>query len=350
MPGSWVTARRSRIVELGASAARFASSILGARDRSDKTVSAFITALNAILAPSARVHSSWESKYHVHTIEMRSNGAMPSRSDLADFLRARRAALHPEDVGLIPGPRRRTQGLRREEVALLANVSVSWYTWLEQGRPINASIDVLHALADALRFDPVERNHLLTLSGHATRTIVEAGRNRAPESVVRLLDELMPAPAYVLGPNWDFLAWNRAFTALYPRVESMEVADRNLVWVIFGDPQARDLIGDWEAEARRVLSQFRAETVPLRHDRVVAALVARLHEASAEFAEWWPRHDVGGFESHRREFHHPVAGHLQFETQQLIPSGDPDLRIVVHLPVTDDNSASRLSDATQAPK
>ena len=268
---------------------------------------------------------------------------MPRRADLAGFLRARRAALRPEDVGLQPGTRRRTAGLRREEVALLADVSVSWYTWLEQGRPINVSIDVLDALARALRLDPVERDHLLALAGQPSRRPVAPGRDHAPASSVRLLTTLEPAPAYVLGPRWDFLAWNEPFATLYPGLLELAPEDRNLVWAMFVDPSIRALVGEWEAEARRVLSQFRAESVAFRDDPAVDALVERLEEHSPEFAAWWPRHDVAGFETHGRTFDHPLAGRLVFEQHQLVPAGEPDLRVVVHLPVDGDDSAQRLA-------
>jgi len=112
---------------------------------------------------------------------------------------------------------------------------------------------------------------------------------------------------------------------------------------MFASADARELVGDWEREARRVLSQFRAETVPLRDDVAVVDLIERLRAASVEFAQWWPRHDVGGFETHRRLFHHPRAGRLEFETQQLIPAGEPDLRVVVHLGIPGDDSAQRLA-------
>jgi hypothetical protein len=158
-----------------------------------------------------------------------------------------------------------------------------------------------------------------------------------------LLAVLEPAPAYVLGPRWDFLAWNSSFLHLYPTVATMPVEDRNLVWVMFGEPAARKLILDWENEARRVLSQFRAEIVPFAEDPAVTSLVARLEAASPEFATWWPRHDVAGFETHRRTFDHPTAGRLVFEQQQLVPAGDPDLRVMVHLPIDGDDSAARLA-------
>jgi transcriptional regulator with XRE-family HTH domain len=270
------------------------------------------------------------------------------RADLAEFLRARRASLRPADVGLAPGTRRRTAGLRREEVALLAGVSVSWYTWLEQGRPVNASVDVLDALARALRLDAVERDHLLALAGHPHRRPVEPGHDRAPAALVHLLDALDPCPAYLLGPRWDLLAWNRSEERLYPKLSALPPEDRNLVWITFADADARSLIGGWEAEARRVLSQFRAETVPLRDDPAVAALIERLLEASEEFRSWWPRHDVGGFSAHVRTFHHPTVGRLTFEHQQVVAAGEPDLRVVVHLGIEGDDSCDRLATVALA--
>lgn len=275
---------------------------------------------------------------------------MSRRADLADFLRVRRAALSPTDVGLAPGGRRRTAGLRREEVALLAGVSVSWYTWLEQGRPINASDDVLDALARTLRLDPVERDHLLALAGHPRRRVIDPTRDRAPDDVHRVVDALDPSPAYALGPRWDFLAWNDGQRRLHPAIDTMAVEDRNLVWLLFVDDHVRSLVGDWELEARRVLSQFRAETTPIRDDPSVGALLARLFDASPEFAAWWPRHDVGGFERRVRTFHHPLAGLLRFDHQQLVPAGEPDLRIVVHLAIPGDDSLERLTAASRDPR
>lgn len=267
------------------------------------------------------------------------------RNDLAEFLKARRAAVSPEDAGLPAGGRRRTPGLRREEVALLAGVSVSWYTWLEQGRPINVSDDVLDALARTLRLDPVERDYLLALAGHPRRRAIDPVRDRAPDDVQRVVDALDPCPAYALGPRWDFLAWNDAQRRLHPGIETLPAEQRNLVWVMFADEYVRTIVGDWEQEARRVLSQFRAETTPIREDPAVHDLVARLLDASPEFAAWWPRHDVGGFERRERTFVHPVAGELRFEHQQLVPAGQPDVRIVVHLPIAGDDSVERLRRA-----
>jgi transcriptional regulator with XRE-family HTH domain len=267
---------------------------------------------------------------------------MHRRDELAAFLRARREALRPEDVGLPPGRARRTPGLRREEIALLAGVSVTWYTWLEQGRPINASTDVLEALARSLRLGDAERQHLLAL---ATRTPGEPVPDveHVPDALVRLIDSMQPAPAYVLGPRWEYLAWNRAQSLLYPMIEQLAPDDRNLLWVVFAEPQARALIVDWPEQARRIMAEFRAGTAGLRTDPKVVALVERLRAASPEFAEWWAQLDVAQFQTRVRRYHHPRAGELAFEYQQLTPSEWPGLKVVCQLPLPGDDSAERLA-------
>ncbi len=264
------------------------------------------------------------------------------RDELAAFLRAHRDALHPEDVGLPRGRSRRTPGLRREEIAMLAGVSVTWYTWLEQGRPINASTDVLEALARTLRLDDAERRHLLTLASR-TGTAHEPIIEDAPDALVRLITAMEPSPAYVLGPWFDFLAWNRAESLLYPPIDRLEPPQRNLLWVVFAEASARSLIADWDVQARRLLAEFRALTVSLRDEPAVVSLVERLHETSPTFAAWWSEQDVAGFQTRLRRYHHPNAGELVFEYQQLTPSEWPGLRVAVQLPVPGDDSAQRLA-------
>ena len=264
------------------------------------------------------------------------------REHLAQFLRARRDALTPADVGLPEGRARRTKGLRREEVALLAGVSVTWYTWLEQGRPINASVDVLDALSRTLRLSDAEHQHLLTLAGRPTADSVP-DTDHVPDALVRLIASMEPAPAYVLGPRWEFLAWNRAQRLLYPMIDQLTGDDRNLLWVMFAEPTARSLVGDWDEQARRILAEFRAGTAERRTDAQVLQLVSRLVEASPEFAEWWPQLDVAQFETRVRRYHHPIAGELAFEYQQLTPSEWPSLKVVCQLPLPGDDSAERLA-------
>jgi transcriptional regulator with XRE-family HTH domain len=263
------------------------------------------------------------------------------RKELAEFLRARREATRPEQVGLPPGRGRRTPGLRREEVALLAGVSVTWYTWLEQGRRINASDDVLLAIGRALRLDDAGQEHLIALTDPGTAS-VEAP-TEAPSALVRLLDSLMPSPAYVLGPHWEFVAWNTAQARLYPRIVELEPPRRNLLWVLFADTATRGLIVDWDIHARQALAEFRSATSSVRHDPAMTELVGILTEESQEFAAWWPEHDVSGFETRLRRFSHPAAGELTFEYQQLTPAEWPYLRVVAQLGVPGDDSAERLA-------
>jgi transcriptional regulator with XRE-family HTH domain len=266
---------------------------------------------------------------------------MPRRDDLAAFLRARRAALTPGEVGLPEGRARRTPGLRREEIAMLAGVSVTWYTWLEQGRPINASPDVLGALSRTLRLDAAEHEHLLAL---ATQPVGQVPTyDHAPDALVRLIESMEPAPAYVLGPRWEYLAWNTSQARLLPLIERLETPQRNLLWVVFAEPTVRVLLDDWERQARRILAEFRASTTELRDDPDVKQLVTAVKEASPEFCEWWAQHDVAQFQTRVRRYHHPRAGELAFEYQQLMPSEWPGLRVVCQLPVPGDDSAQRLA-------
>ena len=269
---------------------------------------------------------------------------MERRAELGEFLRARRAALHPDDVGLPAGFHRRTPGLRREEVALLAGVSVTWYTWLEQARRINASRDVLDALARALRLDPAEHEHLLVLADAAhPGAPVPPGPVDAPDALVRLIESMSPAPAYVLGPRWEFAAWNGAQARLYPTMEQLEGIERNLLWVVFAEPQARRLILEWEAQARRIMAEFRAGIAGFRDDPAVDQIVGSLLERSPEFAAWWPQQDVAQFQTRLRRYRHDRAGDLVFEYQMLVPSEWPNLKVVCQLPVPGDDSAHRLN-------
>ena len=224
---------------------------------------------------------------------------------------------------------------------MLAGVSLTWYTWLEQGRRINASNDVLLAIGRALRLDEAGLDHLLSLTEPGTATI--AAPAEAPSALVRLLDALMPAPAYVLGPVWEFLGWNTAQERLYPRIVELEPPRRNLMWVLFADPHTREQIVDWDIHARQALAEFRSATSTVRHDRAMVELVDLLTAESDEFAAWWPDHDVSGFETRLRRFQHPAAGELTFEYQQLTPAEWPALRVVAQLPVPGDDSAERLA-------
>lgn len=253
------------------------------------------------------------------------------RKELGAFLRARREQLDRGEYGLPPAGRGRTVGLRREEISYLSGVSVTWYTWLEQGRDINPSRQVLDAVATALRLTVAEHDYALTLAGFApSRPASVSTVASAPEHVQRFLDALDEHPAYALAPDWGIAAWNSAYQALYPNVATTPPEDRNLLWLIFTDPAVRELLDDWDDTSRRFLAEFRAEAGPRLGDPRYRDLIGRLMDANPEFRERWESHGVGGFESRERVFQHPTLGRLVFEHHQMRPSDQTDVQLVVY--------------------
>lgn len=253
------------------------------------------------------------------------------RDELARFLRDRRAQAHRPEYGLPPRGRGNVTGLRREEVAYLAGVSVTWYTWLEQARAINPSRSVVDAVARTLHLSSAEHEYLLSLTGVSgtTVTLLEPTPD-APPHVQRLLDALGENPAFALAPDWGFVGWNAAYTELYPNIVHLERENRNLLWVVYADPAVRELLPDWEETSARFLAEFRADTGSRGGDPNIRALIARLKESSTEFRSAWERYSIHGFESRERKFHHPTRGDLSLEHHELTPSDRPDLRVVVY--------------------
>ena len=254
------------------------------------------------------------------------------RKELGLFLRARRNQAVRVDYGLPPLSRTRERGLRREEVAFLSGVSVTWYTWLEQGRDINPSRQVLEAVGRALHLSDAGLDYVLSLGGYAAVGPGPAAAATAPAHLQRLLDALDPNPSFALFPDWGIAGWNSAYAALFPNIATVPAADRNLLWLVFTDPYVRDLLPDWEVTSQRFLAEFRAETGQRLGDVDVRNLVERLKSASPEFKEGWDRYDILGFESRERVFRHPGVGILRLEHHQLSPSDRPDLHLVVYTP------------------
>jgi transcriptional regulator with XRE-family HTH domain len=257
--------------------------------------------------------------------------AIARRQELAAFLRSRRARLAPEDVGLPPGVRRRTPGLRREEVAQLAGVGVTWYTWLEQGREISVSRLVLEAIARALRLDAAETAHLDTLAGIDARP-PPAQLGTLPAAVQAMLDELDPCPAYVLNSRYDVLAWNRAEATFVGDFGLLPWADRNMLWLLFTDPVWRTLLVDWPHDVAWVVAQFRAAMAKHVGEPHWIELVDRLRGASDDFARLWERHDVASSHSRTKRYLHPRVGLVTLDSLSLRLAEAPDCRVVVCIP------------------
>lgn len=267
-----------------------------------------------------------------------------SRSELADFLRTRRRHIRPVEAGLRVTGQRRTPGLRREEVALLSGVSLTWYTWLEQARDIKPSLQVMDALARTLHMSAAEHEYVLRLTGHATERALGNSSVVMPPHGQRLLDALGTSPAYATTHNWSIVGWNRAYEAFYPNIATTPAPDRNLLWLVFTDPYVHDLLADWRTDSRRFLTQFRAEAGSRVHEPAFTDLVQRLLEVSEHFRVGWASHDVDQFTSRERRFEHPKGGALLLEHHRLALSDCPDLHLVVYTAAPRTDTAQKLAN------
>ena len=256
----------------------------------------------------------------------------PDRNDLATFLRQRRARVRPEDVGLPSGRRRRTPGLRREEVAALAGVGVTWYTWFEQGRAIGVSSAFLDRLADALRLSRAERRHLFVLGGHRPPEIGEPPTGLSP-SLQRMLDALVATPAYVKGPRWDILGWNRAAQRAFCDYGALPPGQRNMLYQVFANDTLRGSMADWESDTAMMVAKFRVAYARNAGDPSFAALVEELCAKSTRFAELWNRHDVMECGEGMKRVAIPGVGVVTFEYTALQVDGPIGTHAVVFVPM-----------------
>ncbi|RPE40715.1 Xre family transcriptional regulator [Streptomyces sp. Ag109_O5-1] len=251
--------------------------------------------------------------------------------ELRDFLRARRARVTPETAGLIrqPGPRR-VPGLRREEVAELAGVSVDYYVRLERGRIPHVSAAVLDAVAKALRLHPTERDHLMVLAKQPHAPGPPAcPPQRVREGLYRLLDSLRDTPAMVLGHRGDVLAGNRAARALYTDFDARPQRERNMARYLFLDPAARTLHTDWETVARETIAALHLHAGRHLHDPKLAHLVSDLADQDADFRRWWADHDVVPHTG-ATLYKHPLAGDLTLYRETFTPTADPGLVLTLY--------------------
>jgi transcriptional regulator with XRE-family HTH domain len=256
--------------------------------------------------------------------------ADPRRVEFGDFLRSRRERLNPKLLGFASERRRRTAGLRREEVAELAGIGVDWYIRLEQGRTVNPSATTIDALARALRLSRADHAHLKALACQGEPRALP--RETVPESILRLLRTLQQ-PAYVTGRRWDVLAWNAVADDVFGFGRLPE-DERNILLCMFADQQARRLFADgWAEEARRMVAQFRATHDVWAGDPGFIALLDRLTQASSEFRRWWRAHEVRNTASGRKTLHHPSKGQMQFEYASFQANDDPALKLVIYTPI-----------------
>ncbi|MFC0037378.1 helix-turn-helix transcriptional regulator [Actinomadura rayongensis] len=256
--------------------------------------------------------------------------ALDRRAELGAFLRSRRARLRPDDLGLPDhGGRRRVPGLRREELALLAGVSVDHYVRLEQGRTLHFSDAVLDAVARALRLDPTERAHLHRLARPSSGTAPASPQEVRP-GLRRLLDQAGDVPGYILGRNLDVLAWNPAASALLTDFGALPPRERNLARLIFLDPRLRDLYVDWRGKAGDVVAFLRLDASRRPDDPATTALVEELSALSADFRTLWAEHRLKDKTHGRYIYRHPVVGDLELGFETLRLPDDPDQVFIAH--------------------
>lgn len=268
--------------------------------------------------------------------------SLPHQQAIGHFLRAKRARLSPADVGLPGGIRRRTAGLRREEVASLASVGISWYTALEQGRDIRPSEGVLNSLANVLRLTTDERQHLFSLAGYNLIVVPSRDIEEIISPAIRqVLNALEPNPAYVLGLCWNYLAWNEPAEQLFSITTPQGHYGRNLLWQLFMNPEKRAFYVNWEKVAQNVVAEFRGEVEQYACDSFISGLIDDLKAESADFNRMWDQYNVQRTVIRRKDMLHPLAGNLSFDHTPLMLAEHPTLKMIIYTPTPE--TAAKVS-------
>jgi transcriptional regulator with XRE-family HTH domain len=269
------------------------------------------------------------------------------RREIADFLKTRRMRRQPEELGLPRGRRRRTPGLRREEVAAAAGVSAEWYTWLEQAREVRPSAEVLTRIVAALRLEPYETRHLLTLGGYA----IPASGSDIPRSVSvslrlqRLIDQMDYGPAWVFGERWDIVAWNRAASVIHGDLAALQGIERNALYQLFLGNRMRSMLVDWETHGRGCVAKLRVAYASRVDDPWFNELVTVLRTRSADFERWWNQNDIQMAQEGVKHYEHPEVGRLVFDFSVLdvLDERMSSLRLVAYVPAPGTGTREKMA-------
>ncbi|WP_025721348.1 helix-turn-helix transcriptional regulator [Paenibacillus sp. 1-18] len=265
------------------------------------------------------------------------------RKELGKFLKSRRSKLTPELFGLPVGARRKVKGLRREELAQIAGIGLTWYTWLEQGKNIQASTQVLERLVTVMQLNTEERNHLYKLALGQLPVEQTASIEASLIPIVQnFINEYERCPAYVTDQRWDILLWNKAGERVFGDFGKMDKKERNAIWRCFASPAYRNLIGDWESHAKRLLAQFRLTSTPYVGEGWFKDLVAELMEISLDFRQWWPRYDILGTPTGKKKINHPHVGTLVMEHITFRVYDAPELRLTVYRPLEENDTVQKM--------
>jgi transcriptional regulator with XRE-family HTH domain len=275
---------------------------------------------------------------------------MSNAAQVGELLTARRHQFVAGGTGLLPRTSGGTVGLRREDVACMAGVSVSWYTRLAQGRDVTPSRQVLDALAGTLRLTTAEHGYLLSLAGYsAPHQCPSSETDATPTHVDRLLKAVGTIPAFAIASDWTIAAWNEPCAALYPHVASVAASDRNLLWLLFTDPYLRELVPDLDTVRSCHVAAFRAQAGTLLAESPFCDIVGRLLEASTKFSAAWHSHDVDTLPARTRLFRHPRAGDLYMEQHCLACTDNPQMHLVFFTPLSTNDTPTRLRRLLDTP-
>jgi hypothetical protein len=249
--------------------------------------------------------------------------------ELGDFLKTRRAKILPSQVGLPEGTRRRTPGLRREEVSLLSGIGLTWYTWLEQGRPIQISSQVLESLARTFMLDRLETIHLYTLAKQAPPTSFPNYNDTVNPMLQHVIDNIEFSPATILDARWNVIAWNNAAAKIIFDYSKINVSDRNLMKIMFTNEDYKKIVADWESAAQLMIAKFRLTYGKLVEDPWTENLINELKSESIEFNSWWQMYNVKTEDEIIKTINHPSLEELKFEYTSYQVLSDTNLKLTI---------------------
>lgn len=262
--------------------------------------------------------------------------------ELSDFLKTRRAKILPSQVGLSAGTRRRTPGLKREEVAQLAGIGLTWYTWLEQGRAIHVSTPVVESLSKVLLLNKQERIYLYLLTNQPLPADIIGHQGTVSPTLQHVLDSLILCPSLIMDQRWSVIAWNKAACLIFGDFNEMNVYQRNIVWAMFTDNKYKQLFADWTLYAKNLLGRFRSTCGQYIDDPWLTQFIDDLKMQSMEFNLWWPLHEIQNISETYKQLNHPVAGVLDFEVSKFDVSDHSGLKLIIHTPLAGTDTSRKM--------
>jgi transcriptional regulator with XRE-family HTH domain len=264
------------------------------------------------------------------------------RKELAHFLKTRREKILPSQVGITTTARRRTPGLRREEVAQLAGVSITWYTWLEQGREIRVSAQVIESISRVLLLDRQERNHLFLLANQILPVDFPEYQGTVSLTIQHVLDSLSYCPTIIVDQRFNVIAWNKAACAILGDFSKMNIRQRNVVWAMFTEERFKQLYVDWHLHAQSLVGNFRSTCGKYIEDPWLNQFVNELKMQSVEFDAFWSLHEIKNNNEVYKQLNHPIVGSLDFEVCNFEVLNSAALKMIVHTPLSTTNTADKM--------